>query len=471
MKKYIYIISSIALAILSLNSCQRELDTFNDNPNSPTELSTPITLLTGAEIGTISNSAGNLPRTLSLFTQHTNGNQFQSLDYTNYFLTETDVETDWSNIYQAGVNLNQIITQFGAQNPYYDGMARVLMAMNIGYATDAWGDVPFTEAFQGVKNLNPKYDTQEKVISQIQSYLDIAIADFAKPASANKYIPSTNDIFYKGNIDKWTKLAYGLKARYALRLSKKDASAAQKALEYAQKSFTSNSDNLIATFDGGNNQNLWFGFNNQRSGYMSMGKYFVDLLQNNSDPRLPYFAFTTDGNFDASGSGNFEGSAPEDANTDASLMGRYVIGMGPEEDPTKGDASQPLNIFSYSEIKFIEAEAQFRLGNVGPAQSALKAAVSASLVDVTGSDNSAFATASSSTVSLQNIITQKYIALFTTMEPYNDWRRTGFPVLTPNQNSQTKKIPLRLMTPKSERTLNTNATVVTSMYTPVWWSN
>lgn len=455
MKKYI-IISSVLLSVLSLNSCQHELDTFNDNPNNPTQLTSAKTLLSGAEIGIISNSTGNLPRTLSLFTQHTNGNQLQSLDYTNYFLTETDGETDWANIYQAGVNLNQIINQFGADNPYYDGIARVLMALNIGYATDAWGDVPFSQAFQGVANMSPKYDTQEQVISQMQSYLDKAIVDFAKPQNANKSLPGADDIFYAGNVAKWTKLAYAIKARYALRLSKKDTGAAQKALDYAQNALASKADNLVATFDGGNNQNLWYGFNNARNGYMSMGKYFVDLLQNNSDPRLSYFAAP-----DSHTPSGYSGSAPEDADTDASPFGDYFA----------GSAATSNIIFSYSEIKFIQAEAYFRLGQTGLAQDALKAAVASSIVDVTGTPNDAFATTASATVTLENIITQKYIALFTTMEPYNDWRRTGFPSLTPNQASQSKKIPLRLITPKSERTTNANATVVSSMYTPVWWAN
>lgn len=455
MKKYI-IISSVLLSVLSLNSCQHELDTFNDNPNNPTQLTSAKTLLSGAEIGIISNSTGNLPRTLSLFTQHTNGNQLQSLDYTNYFLTETDGETDWANIYQAGVNLNQIINQFGADNPYYDGIARVLMALNIGYATDAWGDVPFSQAFQGVANMSPKYDTQEQVISQMQSYLDKAIVDFAKPQNANKSLPGADDIFYAGNVAKWTKLAYAIKARYALRLSKKDTGAAQKALDYAQNALASKADNLVATFDGGNNQNLWYGFNNARSGYMSMGKYFVDLLQNNSDPRLSYFAAP-----DSHTPSGYSGSAPEDADTDASPFGDYFA----------GSAATSNIIFSYSEIKFIQAEAYFRLGQTGLAQDALKAAVASSIVDVTGTPNAAFATTASATVTLENIITQKYIALFTTMEPYNDWRRTGFPSLTPNQATQSKKIPLRLITPKSERTTNANATVVSSMYTPVWWAN
>lgn len=456
MRNFIYTATAIT-SFFILNSCEHELDTFNDNPNSPTVLSSPTTLLTGAEIGTINNSTGNLTRTFTLFTQHTNGNQFQSLDYTNYFLTETDNEGDWSNIYQAGVNLNQIITQFGSTSPYYDGIARVLIALNIGYATDAWGDVPFSEAFKGASgNITPKYDTQQQVITEIQSYLDTAIADFAKPESDNKVLPGSNDIFFNGDISKWKKLAYGLKARYAMRLSQRDGSttAAQKALQYTQFALSSNNDNLIATFDGGNNQNLWYAFNNQRGGYMSMGKYFVNLLKNNNDPRLQYFV-------GLNSQGGYSGSAPEDADTNASRFGKYFANA----------ANTPNVIFSYSEIKFIEAEAQFRLGNIIAAQDALKAAISASLINVTGSDNAAFANTASASITLQNIITQKYIALFTTFEPYNDWRRTGFPTLTPNQNSQSKKIPIRLITPKSERTLNTNATVVSDFYSPVWWDN
>jgi len=460
MKKIIYT-SILAISVLTLGSCQSDLDSYNDNPNNPTKLSTPVTLLSGAEIGTIMNATGNLPRTFSLLTQQTNGNQLQSLDFTNYVMTETDNETDWSNIYQAGLNLNEIITQFGSADPYYDGIAKVLMALNMGYATDIWGDIPFSEAFQGVStNIAPKYDTQQQVYTQIQAYLDAAIADFALSSSANKVIPGTDDIFYQGDLSKWTKLAYGLKARYAMRLSQRDGSttAATKVLQYLANALSSSSDNLVATFDGGNNQNLWYAFNNQRTGYMSMGKYFIDMLKSNVDPRLPFFA-------GKDAAGGYSGAAPEDngdaSTSDVSPFGSYFAGT----------ASTPNIIFSYSEVKFLEAEAQARLGSTADAQSALQAAISASLKEVTGSVDATFAATYSADASIKNIITQKYIALFTTLEPYNDWRRTGYPVLTPNQNSQSKKIPVRLLTPRAERTLNSNATVVSSMYTPVWWNN
>jgi len=454
MKKIKYI-TILAISFLALTSCQSELDSYNDNSNSPSQITYPTTLLTGAEVGTIMNATGNLPRTFTLLTQHTNGNSFQSLDFTNYVLTETDNETDWSNIYQAGLNLNEIITKFGSTYSYYDGVARVLMALNMGYATDLWGDVPFSDAFKGLSNFTPKYDTQQEVYTKIQLYLDSAIIDFAKPSNTT-IVPGADDIFYQGDVDKWTKLAYGLKARYAMRLSQRDGStvAATKVLQYVANALSSSSDNLVATFDGGNNQNLWYGFDNQRGGYMSMGKYFIDMLKTDIDPRLSYFA-------SKDADGGYSGSAPEDANSDASPFGSYFAGSG----------STSNIIFSFSEVKFLEAEAKARLGSTADAQIALQAAISASLIDVTGSDDATFAATYSADASIKNIITQKYISLFTTLEPYNDWRRTGYPVLTPNQNSQSKKIPVRLITPRSERTLNANATVVSSMYTPVWWNN
>nr|WP_255373793.1 SusD/RagB family nutrient-binding outer membrane lipoprotein [[Flexibacter] sp. ATCC 35103] len=361
-------------------------------------------------------------------------------------------------MYQAGVNANTIIKDYEATSPYYGGIARILVALNMGIATDIWGDIPFSEAFAGVEgNVTPKYDTQKEVIERIQSYLDLAILDLAKPASANLSVPKTDDIFYGGNTEKWTKLAYAIKARYALRLTTKDGSAvaAQKALTYAQKSITSKADNLVATFDGGNNQSTWYAFNNQRAGYMGMGKFFIDLLNANSDPRLPFYATEAE-------DGTYDGAAPEspDGSGLKSRFGDYFA----------GDPATPLNIITLTEVKFIEAEAQFRLGNIAAAQTALQAAVNSSLIDVTGTSNATYAATASAAVTLQNIITQKYIALFTTFEPYNDFRRTGFPALTPNQASQSKKIPARLLTPKSERTLNNNATVVSDIYAPVWWA-
>lgn len=64
-------------------------------------------------------------------------------------------------------------------------------------------------------------------------------------------------------------------------------------------------------------------------------------------------------------------------------------------------------------------------------------------------------------------MTQKYIALFTNIQAYTDWRRTNFPSLTPSGTNT--QIPRRMPTPQSERIVNPNARVNINIYDRVWW--
>ncbi len=73
------------------------------------------------------------------------------------------------------------------------------------------------------------------------------------------------------------------------------------------------------------------------------------------------------------------------------------------------------------------------------------------------------------TITLEKIMTQKYIAMFSQPEVWSDWRRTDLPKLTPNPNGNVAAIPRRLPTAQSERLYNTNAPVNTDILKPVWW--
>ena len=60
---------------------------------------------------------------------------------------------------------------------------------------------------------------------------------------------------------------------------------------------------------------------------------------------------------------------------------------------------------------------------------------------------------------LRQIIEEKYIALFgVTIEPWNDWRRTGYPALSipANAESGVTAVPRTLFYPQSEIDLNPN---------------
>jgi len=55
---------------------------------------------------------------------------------------------------------------------------------------------------------------------------------------------------------------------------------------------------------------------------------------------------------------------------------------------------------------------------------------------------------------LEEIITEKYIANFINIEPYNDFRRTGYPDLQPVADGVIDNIPYRLTYPVSEYQTN-----------------
>ncbi|OXG08698.1 SusD-like starch-binding protein associating with outer membrane [Flavobacterium araucananum] len=458
MKKIILI-----LTVLTVFSCQNEIDTFNENPNNPTEV-TPALLLTQTEVATFNIHSGDLSRITSLLTQQIAGNDGQYLAYATYTFSETDMDNSWSTLYQnAGLTASDNIKKNGADNPYYSGMSKILLALNVSKATDLWNDVPLSKAFQGLTGIiQPAYDKQQDVYTQLQQLLDDAIVDLAKPASANKKIPASDDLIYGGDVSLWTKAAYTLKARFALRLTNRDGAtvAANKAITYLAKGMKANSDDMNAVFsaDASSSWNQWYAFASARPNYIKMGKYFVDYLVSTSDPRLPRFVAK-----DADG--NFTGLATNQENNDASDLGPAIVGSS--SDGTS--PSKPLGMVTFAEAKFIEAEAKLLTGDAS-AQQSFKDAVSASLLNYVGSVDNTFVNTVTTTVSVKSIIEQKYIALFTNPEVYNDYRRTGFPVLIANPDVAPSQIPQRLPTPSNERLYNPNATVVTNTTSKVWWA-
>src|SRR5579871_1229111 len=95
------------------------------------------------------------------------------------------------------------------------GIAKVLKAYTMITLVDLFGDVPYSEANQGVGNTNPKADGGASIYDSALTLLDSAIADFGVPSLAYP----KNDIFYKvtanskGNIANWITLAKTIKLK------------------------------------------------------------------------------------------------------------------------------------------------------------------------------------------------------------------------------------------------------------------
>jgi hypothetical protein len=460
MKKYITKlkiagISTLVAFSLVFSGCESWIDTdMNISPNKPADVPMKF-ILPSIQTGMAYDLGGNTAvRTTNIWMQYFDGVERQSYAEAVYTLTPSDVNNLWNSLYSSEMkDAKKLIEKAEAeQGDYFAGVAKILLANSVGVTTDLWGDVPFTEAFKGDAGIiQPVFDSQEDIYNYIFTLLEEAIADLS---SAENAVPLTNDMIYAGDIMKWKKAAYSLKARYLLNLSKVNGNAAfTDALALIASGFTSNSDDMQFFFGSTSAEaSPFYQFMEQR-GDIRMASTFVDALNSTSDPRLPFFV-------EISGAGDYVGSDPGSQNSQACSPGSYLAGL-----------SSPSVFMSYAELKFIEAECEFKVGSAANALAAYKEAVKASVEKVAGAGNSAWLDANingetTGSLTLNKILYQKYLAQFGTVQSFNDWRRTGVPSLTPAIGATSLELPRRFPYAQEEQSYNENCP---DDYNRVWW--
>lgn len=357
----------------------------------------------------------------------------------SYFGSGSDIHeefrigTGWTQIYlRAMSNAHELERQAGEQSsPHYAGVAKVYQALMLGLATDAWENVPYTEAFEGIENLTPAYDQQQVIYETIiPNLLDQAVTDLQAASSVSS--PGADDLVYGGDLEQWIKTANVLKARYAIHLVNKGSqAAAQQALAALDGiSYTSNDDDLQLTYDE-RNLNPWHSrialAINTGNFLLAPAAQVVNMMNGDLygvvDPRLPLmFALNTD---QTEYEGMVNGSA--EGNT-----------IDLRESTWYASSEAPLLMVTYAEAKFIEAEARF-LANGGSATTtgstpeAYQAyldgiAAHMSKLGVVDSLREAYLGSpqvgmGADNLTLGLILKEKYIALFLNPEAWVDLRR------------------------------------------------
>jgi hypothetical protein len=463
MKKNFFL--SLLVGVVLLSSCKDFVSKDDISPNSPS--SVPLAAqLPVADLAIFSTYGGAMARNQSMWVEQMVGVLNQSQQYGIYRIIETDISNDWQTLYSSGlVNTKEVIAAAGNANPYYKGTAQIQQALLTGIATDYWGDIPYREAALGVANVAPHYDAQEQVIGDIQVLLDSAIANFKKPESSNVLLPYNYDLIYIGKdnyVAGYIQTARILKARYYLRTAKRDPGAIDKALE-AIASLEAPSSTLDAYMHfgpNGANNNQFNAFEANRQSYMRLSSYFVDTLKAKADPRLNVYASPVKG---ASGADTIYGS-PYSGNGDASYIGSALASV-----------DSPLPLVTYAEALFIKAEALARKDQLAEAQTAYQAAIRESMgrfpASITSGQIDTYVTANGTLTNdgIAQIMYEKYVHNFLFPEAWADWRRTGYPALTPNPDGVINQIPRRYLSEQRERINNPNATVISDLVTPVWW--
>lgn len=436
---------TLALSV-SMASCSDFLDV-NETPNNPLAVP-PTTLLPTGLAGSAFANANELNRFASTIMSVTAGAAGSPAAYDIYNTDGADFGNQWRfEIYGGAlVNYDQLIEAANRINsPAYTGIAKIMKAYTFSLATDVWGDVPYSEALLGDANTQPRLDEQRDIYlgndaKGIQSLFDLVregLDDLEKPSTTK---PGNDDLVYGGDMDNWKRAGNTLLLKLAMQISLVEPATAKSVIEEVL-----GRDNYIVN----NNQNLAVKFGGQVGSQSPIHTYtnvssfrtdmlistrFVNLLTSLNDPRLPLFVTRPTGEYVTIDNG-FRGTVPAAANR--SMFSTYVTGA---------DGTGPVRLLTNWQRAFILAESAVRFGTPGDAQalyaegiraSMMAAGVAAADIDAYFANNPTVVTlAGDDEQKIAQIITQKYISMIGNgVEQWNDWRRTGYPVLAPHQNA------------------------------------
>ena len=469
--KYAVLLALTATPLV-ITSCRQELD-INVDPNNPSQASLSG-LLSASQVGFAFALGGEGTRMPASIVQHYAGHRAQPLDYAQYRITSSATDGTWTALYNTLMDMREMENKAAASgNQAYLGVSKILQAHAFSVITDLFGDIPFSQALQGRTNITPVYDKQEDIYPALITMIDEGIAALSAGTET-----ISGDIVYGGDVTKWKKYGNSLKLRLLNHLSSRQPNAAANFLATNPSLIDTSVDDAKVLFGSvASNANPIYQFD-VLSGRkdQAVASTIVDKMKALSDPRVSVYFEPVAGN--ALGlKGQYLGNAPGN-DTEDSQKNRYSrVGSA------YASIKAPVVLMSAAEVNFIKAEVYYKASD-SRAQTAYQAAITQDFAAL-GLSSSAAAYLANANVAyngtLQRIMEQKWITMFqASYESWVDWRRTGFPVLTPAASNMTSNvIPRNLPYPEVE--INSNRANLeagpgipipyTGLSNRVWWDN
>lgn len=438
--KFIHMIFAV-ISLGFLTSCIDE--DLNIDPNRPAFVPTTSLIVTAEKKLTDNLRGENVSlRGSALFVQ-----QLSQITYTSqsrYDMPFSYSASYWSGLYSTLNNLQEIIdlntdpatknlvtANNAGRNANQIAISRILKSYAFYALTDVFGNIPYSSTgsqdkdFQALQhnpdNITPKYASQEKIYADMLNELKQAGDTLIK--YSNEITFGKSDIIYAGNNAKWAKFANSLRLRFATRLKAKNPDLYQSHFADALSKgvFTSNADNAVYKYASAapNEAPLYRATVTANRKDFAVSDIFINLLKGENpqlpvaDPRLGIYALKNGaGKFVGLPYGLTEGQSGIFSASDVSLPGASYNAAN------YGEVLQ-----EYSEVAFLISE------HDNWSQSEYEKAVRASLEKwgVAANDADSYV-AALPVANRQNVLNQKYLALFTQyLEGWSEYRRTGFP--------------------------------------------
>ena len=221
------------------NSCETlDLDG-QENPNNlALDKADPTLLLTQTQVDfrsfffEISEDARPIVRMVGQFGTYTSASDPQ------------EIQDQWTLAYADVLQNTKTIELISKSKsiPHHLAIAKILKAYTMVTLVDFYGDVPYTEALQGAKNLKPKVDSGASIYDAMFTELDNAIVLLGENGGSVPLV----DLYYGPNSStKWIRLANTLKLKMYnnLRLTR-DVSSQVNALVAGGNLMQSNADDF-----------------------------------------------------------------------------------------------------------------------------------------------------------------------------------------------------------------------------------
>lgn len=434
MRRYLRLALPGVLLATGAAGCADFLDAENAarDPNEPSQ-ATRDQLFVAAQVAMFGLQEANVAQFSCVVIQHCGGTGNYVEGYAQQYTQDASTfDPDFNQIYIGGGLVDLRTVQESAEeagNLPYAGMAKVIEAINISFAADNWGDIPYAAVRAGGDT--PDFDQQLAVYDTLQLLLDDAIADLG---GAGTGPAAAFDLIYNGDKTKWIQAAYTLKARIHMHTAEvRGTSAYEAAIAAAQLGISAPENDLRALHNTATSErNLWYQFAFSTFGqYLKAGSGLVDIMEARGDRQrlAQYFSEIAPGDY-----------AGYNVNLDGPELVSEVATTPPSTRITD-TFRQP--ILTWDENQLIQAEAKFQTAGAAAAQPHLDAV------------RTRYGLAAAP-ATLQLIAEEQYVSYFQNIEAWQSYKRLCYPNLDPSDEASPVKIPARLYYGETEGNANPN---------------
>ena len=493
MKPIKYIIGCIFF-LGTITGCKKYLD-INNDPSSPQipslqALFIPVTSSMSRTIGLDGRQTG------SYIQNWSNTGNAENYDTHGSNAGSNGNSQAWRDFYVVqGTAINLILKQGEVEQQWdYVGAALAIRAWGLQNATDYFGEMPYSQAWQ-TNRVYFEYDKQEDIYADVDSLCRVAISYLDRTdGKVSQTVMGRGDLVYAGDRAKWKRFTYGILARNWHHQTNKGNYNADSVISYVDRSMQVNADNFNVIHSATKNDDTNpYGPARDNFYFRRQSRFIVHLLDGTTfdsstvfarrDPRLSKMlslsvdTSTINANMASLNGGyryllpgigfvlntNITSNAyrltPSTFYGDSNILNNDAASFAVRKGKYVFQNNSAFPIMTAFEMQFIKAEAAFRKGNVSLAHTAYKNAIglhidfvnqvnqaATGVTQISPVEKATFLAGTNSvsikqspgSLTLSDIMLQKYIADFgwNLIESWCDLRRYHYFDIDPITNRQ-----------------------------------